>query len=198
MKIIEEKLLDVILSALSQEHDALLGLRDEHKHHSILFGVFDLPEPVLVYVIYKELLRSDSFKGYSLTWEDTYSRSAHSKESLQYVDLSIENMSGRKTDYVEFGKFSAKKVTEDCRKLLDHKPDYGDKYLVLFHSRKEQEKTLDTRIEEAILKSNGGIRKCKIVHSCKSFTWNECPEYRNRKKTGDYPRVFEIALLKIE
>ena len=199
MKVIEDKLLDVIKNALKSEHESLLELPKERFSNSLETGIFHLPEKVLVYVIYKKLLQSTSFRGLSKNWEDWYSQSSRLRKRHKYVDLMITDMkSGMRWDFIECGWYTPKKVEGDYKKLKDYEGDeVNDKYLVLFRRRTKKEEKLDTLIEQTL--SDKNIRECKCVCSCRSFLWEDYPIYnKDWKKTGSEPRVFEIALFKID
>src|SRR5208283_405642 len=119
MKITEEKLLDVITGSLKEEHASILKLLSGHQYNSFDGGIFYLPETVLVFLIYKKLLKSKSFRGHSIIWENSYIQSKRLKKRHKYADLVISDIKSKQWDYIEFGMYSPDKVCGDYKKLLD-------------------------------------------------------------------------------
>ena len=201
-----ERFMNVVLQALREEHSILCKLRKKHEHtyHSFDGGVFDLRENALVYIVYKKLLGSRSFKNFSINWEDNYTKKKGRKSPPRRADICVTKDKSPKAKgpwhYFEFGRYNAKKVQTDYQKLkelkADKTTDIEGKYLVLYdHCLYRKQNNLENKLRR--LRHYSNITMLHYV--CKrSLVWKEYPTF---DKNGNFKehekRIFEIALCKI-
>lgn len=170
-------------------------------------GIAQLPEPILAYLIYHELLKDGRLRNHCVNTEDSYSVIINGDKDTRRSDLWItavgngcyNNTSPWLT--IEFGKASEKKLRDDLSKIKDALDGAIDKessehinveagYLILFHGHKKNEnsalidpKDIDKIAKEERLKAEEKDRDS--IH-LRRITYREDMLMRAENDTIDY------------
>lgn len=190
----EHVFLRKIIDLLKTEEALLSKIHREKLGYDVFeWGVATILENALVYLIYRELVKSRNFKKWYKVWEDNYPGDRIRKR----VDLTLRKYKSKLTHYFEFKWYSSKGLNEDYKKLrkIKDKPKIGNLYILLFDARQIETKksSLRQKIERTKIFSSGKVEW--VINNgfpVKYFRLKRFTSYGSTKEG-----IFEVGFLKI-